>query len=54
MLTVVLEELNDEINVGQHHSSAAVSLEADIVESLSSLISRWAYPTSTGSSSLSP
>jgi len=34
MLTVVVKELWDQVNMGQDHASAAVALEAKLIESL--------------------
>lgn len=33
-LTVVVEQLLDQVDVGEHHSSAAVSLEPELVQSV--------------------
>ncbi len=35
MVTVIVEELRDEVNVGQEHPPAAVSLELKCVQRLS-------------------
>ena len=37
-LTVVVKQLLDQVNVGEHHSSAAVSLEAEIVQGISLVV----------------
>ena len=35
LIDVVVEELGDEVDVGQYHATAAVSLEAQLIQSLS-------------------
>lgn len=34
LLTVVVEQLGDEVDVGQDHAPAAVTLQAELVQSL--------------------
>jgi hypothetical protein len=35
--TVVVEELGDQVHVGQHHSSAAEPLQTEVVECLATI-----------------